>query len=195
MTNKKNRFFTLVFSCFPGAGEMYLGLYRQGISLMVAFFGILAVIGWVRLFAPLGLFCPVIWCYSFFHTHNLRRMTEEEFAAVEDRYYFTEYLGCEKDFRLTQRNRRLLGIVLILAAVSCLWERAVDLAAMVFPRMDYWYWSVAYGLPQIVVALAVLIAAVWLMKGTAGKTDKEEMPPMEAEEMPQMQEKEEQEGV
>ncbi len=38
MTNKKNRFFTLVFSCCPGAGEMYMGLYRQGVSLMGLFF-------------------------------------------------------------------------------------------------------------------------------------------------------------
>ena len=39
MTNQKNRFFTLVFSCCPGAGEMYMGLYRQGVSLMGLFFG------------------------------------------------------------------------------------------------------------------------------------------------------------
>lgn len=30
MTNKKNRFFTLVFSCCPGAGEMIHGAVSAG---------------------------------------------------------------------------------------------------------------------------------------------------------------------
>ena len=47
MTNKKNRFFTLVFSCCPGAGEMYMGLYRQGVSLMGLFFGTIALAAWL----------------------------------------------------------------------------------------------------------------------------------------------------
>ena len=33
MNNQKNRFWTFCFSLVPGAGEMYFGLYRQGISL------------------------------------------------------------------------------------------------------------------------------------------------------------------
>ena len=86
MTNKKNRFFTLVFSCCPGAGEMYLGLYRQGVSLMGLFFGTIALAAWLGFEELIFFICPIVWCYSFFHTHNLRRMTEEEFAAVEDKF-------------------------------------------------------------------------------------------------------------
>ena len=48
MTNKKNRFFTLVFSCCPGAGEMYMGLYRQGVSLMGLFFCTIALAAWLE---------------------------------------------------------------------------------------------------------------------------------------------------
>lgn len=43
MNNQKNRFWTFCFSLVPGAGEMYLGLYRQGISLMLCFFALLLV--------------------------------------------------------------------------------------------------------------------------------------------------------
>ena len=75
MTNKKNRFFTLVFSCCPGAGEMYMGLYRQGVSLMGLFFGTIALAAWLDFEELIFFICPIVWCYSFFHTHNLRRMT------------------------------------------------------------------------------------------------------------------------
>ena len=38
---KKNGFFTFCFSLMPGAGEMYLGFMKMGVSLMGLFFGII----------------------------------------------------------------------------------------------------------------------------------------------------------
>ena len=66
MTNKKNRFFTLVFSCCPGAGEMYLGLYRQGVSLMGLFFGTIALAAWLGFEELIFFICPIVWCYIYF---------------------------------------------------------------------------------------------------------------------------------
>ena len=37
-TKKKNKFFTFCFSLFPGAGEMYMGFMKAGVSLMLLFF-------------------------------------------------------------------------------------------------------------------------------------------------------------
>ena len=55
MTNQKNRFFTFIFSCCPGAGEMYLGLYRHGIGLMGLFFGAIVFALWLDLwFLPIS---------------------------------------------------------------------------------------------------------------------------------------------
>ena len=34
MTRKKNGFWTFVCSLVPGAGEMYMGFFKQGLSLM-----------------------------------------------------------------------------------------------------------------------------------------------------------------
>ena len=110
MTNKKNRFFTLVFSCCPGAGEMYLGLYRQGVSLMGLFFGTIALAAWLGFEELIFFICPIVWCYSFFHTHNLRRMTEEEFAAVEDKFIFADYVNLNKRPN-GNRKRDLLQMV------------------------------------------------------------------------------------
>ena len=37
MTKKKGKLLTFCWSLIPGAGEMYLGFFKQGISLMAAF--------------------------------------------------------------------------------------------------------------------------------------------------------------
>ncbi len=46
MTRKKNGFLTFIFSLLPGAGEMYMGFFKQGMSIMAIFF---------LLFLPLSL--------------------------------------------------------------------------------------------------------------------------------------------
>ena len=43
MTKKKSGFWTFLFSWIPGAGEMYMGFMRMGISLMILFWGIIAL--------------------------------------------------------------------------------------------------------------------------------------------------------
>ena len=113
MTNKKNRFFTLVFSCCPGAGEMYLGLYRQGVSLMGLFFGTIALAAWLGFEELIFFICPIVWCYSFFHTHNLRRMTEEEFAAVEDKFIFADYVNLNREWKCVLQRLPNVSVFLI----------------------------------------------------------------------------------
>ena len=65
MTRKKSRFLTFCCSLIPGAGEMYLGFLKQGVSIMSAFVIVYAIGGFI--FPPLTVFCAVIWFYSFFH--------------------------------------------------------------------------------------------------------------------------------
>ena len=40
---KKSRLFSLLCACWPGAGEMYLGLMNRGLAIMLLFWGIIAV--------------------------------------------------------------------------------------------------------------------------------------------------------
>ena len=137
MTNQKNRFFTLVFSCCPGAGEMYMGLYRQGVSLMGLFFGTIALAAWLGFEELIFFICPIVWCYSFFHTHNLRRMTEEEFATVEDRFIFADYVNLDRDWKCSPKHRRVFGFVLLLIALSELWKQAMYLMERFFYIPDF----------------------------------------------------------
>ena len=74
MTNKKNRLITFFVSLIPGAGEMYLGFYKTGVSIMSLFWGTIALFG--TLLPPIFYLLPVLWFYSFFHTHNLNSMSD-----------------------------------------------------------------------------------------------------------------------
>ena len=38
MKRKKGKFLTFCFSCIPGAGQMFLGFFKEGVSLMTMFF-------------------------------------------------------------------------------------------------------------------------------------------------------------
>ena len=163
MTNQKNRFFTLVFSCCPGAGEMYMGLYRQGVSLMGLFFGTIALAAWLGFEELIFFICPIVWCYSFFHTHNLRRMTEEEFATVEDRFIFADYVNLDRDWKCSPKHRRVFGFVLLLIALSELWKQAMYLMERFFYIPDF-AWALSHTIPQIVVAVVILVVALRLMR-------------------------------
>ena len=44
MKNKKSRFWVFVFSFLPGAGEMYMGFMKMGLSLMLGFMLTVAVV-------------------------------------------------------------------------------------------------------------------------------------------------------
>lgn len=41
MQRKKSKFLTFLFSLIPGAGEMYMGFMKMGVSLMAEFFAVL----------------------------------------------------------------------------------------------------------------------------------------------------------
>ena len=53
---------------------------------MSLFWGTIALFG--TLLPPIFYLLPVLWFYSFFHTHNLNSMSDEEFYTLEDDYLF-----------------------------------------------------------------------------------------------------------
>lgn len=180
MTNKKSPFFTLIFSLWPGAGEMYMGLYKQGISLMVLFFGSAAIGTWLRMEEIMILVWPIVWCYSFFHTHNLRRIPEEEFAALEDRFLFEEHI--EKDFawEFNEKHRRIFGVILLLMGITVLWRTALNILGAFFQMPDF-LWVLNAGLPQVLMAGIVLYAAVRLLREPKEAEDTEDFDAEEKE--------------
>lgn len=71
---RKSRILTFLFALWPGAGQMYLGYMKRGVSLMGLFFLIFAIMGFLGL-SFLAFLLPIIWFYAFFDTMNLRSMS------------------------------------------------------------------------------------------------------------------------
>lgn len=170
MTRKKNKLMTFLWSLIPGAGEMYLGFFKQGSTLMAAFFILLGIAGFLQL-NFLSFLAPLIWFYSFFHTNNLNTLPDEEFYAIDDDYMI-HWSSLTSNQTVIKKYRKLLAGCLIFFGASILWNN--------FNHLLFWYLLpmlnlteeagrliryIANSIPQAIVAIAVIIAGVYLIKG------------------------------
>lgn len=79
MSRRKSGFWTFICSLIPGAGEMYLGFLREGVSIMTLCAVLLACDSWIGLY-PAAYGLPILWFYSFFDTHNKAGLPEKSFT-------------------------------------------------------------------------------------------------------------------
>ena len=176
MRRKKNKFWTLIFSLLPGAGEMYLGFMKQGISLMTLFFAVIAICAFFNFEA--GLFIlPVIWFYSFFHVHNLNGSSDEEFAQVEDEYLV--HLPDEMtNWTLTGKKQAILAWGLIIVGVYSLWKIFLDVIYEIIPPELYSFmYTLSYLLPQLLLSILLIVLGVHLILGKKVQLDRENEDP------------------
>ena len=129
MNNQKNRFWTFCFSLVPGAGEMYFGLYRQGISLMLAFF-VLLMVPMMLGVGLLSLLAVILWFYSFLHVHNLRAMTPEAFGQLEDKYIWEDG---KINFKWKAKHKNWVGIGLVIVGIYLLWNSVLSWLNWILP--------------------------------------------------------------
>lgn len=120
MTRKKSKFMAFLWSLIPGAGEMYLGFFKQGASLMTAFWALLGISGFLQL-GFLTFLTPIIWFYSFFHTNNLNSMPDDEFYAMEEDYII-HFNDITSNKSAIKKYRKVLAGCLIFFGVSILWN-------------------------------------------------------------------------
>lgn len=174
MTRKKSGFLTFIFSFLPGAGEMYMGFMKQGITLMGAFFLLIFLATWLNIGALLFVL-PVLWCYGFFHVHNLRCMPDEEFYAVEDDYLFHLDQILPAGRRMEKYNRNVLALILIVIGVAILWDSLGDFIRWFLPSYwAGWYWGVTNRVPKLIISVALILGGVWLVRGKKRQLDEEE---------------------
>ena len=117
MTKQKKGLLLFLCSLVPGAGEMYMGFFKQGISIMLIFWGTFGLATLSSL-SFIVMFLPIMWCYSFFHVHNLKSMSEDDFYAVEDSYllHLDQFIGNADHF--VKKYRKLIAVFLIIFGVS-----------------------------------------------------------------------------
>lgn len=179
MTNKKNKFFTFCFSMIPGAGEMYLGFYKMGISLMLLFWGSIAIGGFLNLGISL-FFLPVIWFYSFFHVHNLNALPDEEFYALQDMWLVPVASDMDSINGWLRKFKRPLSVLVILMGFSMLWNVIMNVIhrfANYFSIPDEFYPVIntfSDAIPQAILAVAVILAGFYLIRSKKEALQQEE---------------------
>ena len=162
---KKNGFLTFVFACIPGAGQMYYGYMKRGLSMITIFcLGVVVA----AIIAPMVIVCPIVWMYSFFDTYDLiRRMTQGD--PKPDTVFLLESRNPLS--RLLPSGSRLLGWALV--ALGCWAIYSSVLEPLIIQFMG---WYVANLIPTLVVAGLLIAGGCWLISGPSSDAGSDGMP-------------------
>ena len=173
---KKNGILTFLFAFVPGAGQMYQGYMKRGLSLITLFF--LCIMAGMLLLEQLVLTALIVWMYSFFDTFNLRAQFIAGTAPADD--YLVHFNT--KDARLTlffRDSHKLVGwalialgamvayqniIMRVLGDVMWRWGQNSPFFRAVYLMLD--------ELPEVVVCVALIVCGVWLVRGPKGRKQK-----------------------
>lgn len=161
---KKNSFFTFCFAFIPGAGQMYLGMMKRGVSLMLAFSVISVAAGFLYL-PILTVFLPVLWFFAFFDTFNIKAIPYEQRAA-QDAFLFQLDEAFHRDWKaLVQRqphpDRRRLHHPRFLSALH---QPAASLSVEAFGYLP-WLYDLLRAVPSLIVAVAIIALGIHLAFG------------------------------
>ena len=173
---KKNGILTLLFAFIPGAGQMYQGYMKRGLSLVLMAAAISMA---AMLIPPIAFALLVVFMYSFFDTFNLRAQISMGTAPEDDYLVHINW----KDQRMQEfmmDSHKLLGWGLIvlgalvayqnilmntLGDIVWRWGQSSPFFRALYLMMDQ--------LPEIVVCVALIICGAWLVCGPKGRKPKQ----------------------
>lgn len=170
MQKKKNRFLLFIWSLIPGAGEMYLGFMKMGVSLMLGF-ALLVLLPVVTYIDALAVFPVVMYIYSFFHANNLGTLSDEEFYATKDQYLFgmEGVDGIEKiRISISAKYKKITAIILIVIGATMLLRMIYDLLVHIFGWDNFYVTQIRFcmnRMPRVVIAIAVIWIGCRLIRG------------------------------
>ena len=117
----KNGLLTLLFAFIPGAGQMYQGYMKRGLSLMLMCCAICVL---AVLFSPIAFFLMLVFMYSFFDTLNLRAQIALGNAPADD--YLVHLDPKDKRLaRLLLDSHKLVGWALIAFGALIAYENII----------------------------------------------------------------------
>ncbi|HYE68221.1 MAG TPA: hypothetical protein VEA58_06380 [Anaerovoracaceae bacterium] len=168
MITKRSKFWTIVFAFLPGAGHMYNGFMKLGVSFMGLFFGLWMVASVINI-GPLAFLAPVIWFYAFFDCVNKIFQNDDEFYMQEDHYLFTREQLESMNIHIFKERNLLIGGILILIGIYALWNNVVlhILSSYDLLSPAVYQAIVNFGniIPQLVVGSLIVWAGIALIMG------------------------------
>lgn len=171
MIKQKKGFFVFVCSLVPGAGEMYMGFRKQGLSIMTLFWGVIALCATLNV----GVFAavlPVIWFYSFFNVHNLKSLTEEEFYSLKDDYAFHAERIIGNRGMIFKKYHTQMSIAIIIVGGLALWNCIPFVLRGILPDTAFYFMDfITSVIPRAVIGIAMVVLGIYLLSGRKDKAD------------------------
>ena len=169
MMKKKSGFFTIVFSFVPGAGQMYQGYMKRGVSLMALFWAVILAASLLNV-GELGYALPVIWFYSFFDALNIRGYTPQEWEENPDEFLFlSSQTGRSLGEKLKNVKSKGLGVGLIALGGYLLVRNLFHMASAWLEPLSSplfrIFREVFSRLPSFAVAAAIILLGFYLIRG------------------------------
>ena len=172
----KNGILTFLFAFCPGAGQMYQGYMKRGLSLITMF--CLFVAAGVTMLDVLAVGCAIVWMYSFFDTYDLiRHMAagepKEDSLLVPGNY--------EEIKKLLPQHNRLIGWGLVGFGVWALYDTFIStwLYTLLCSLVGNGYaYDIITGIPNVVIAALLIFAGLKLLGLHPEKKNRDdELPP------------------
>ena len=165
---KKNALLTFIFACIPGAGQMYYGYMKRGLSL-ITFFCLFIMAG--TLVDALVVGSIIVWMYSFFDTYDLIR----HLAAGEPKNDDLLLPGSWDDIKaMLPQHNKLLGWGLIAFGIWALYDILIS-DWLTTALTHYFGYGIVYdfihGLPNIMVGILLVFAGIKLLGLHPAKKD------------------------
>lgn len=165
MRKKKSRFLTFIFSMLPGAGHMYIGFMKIGVSFMSVFFFLIFLSSWLDI-GPLLFIAPLIWFYSFFDCMNKASADEEQLSTLEDKYLFSIDKLANLDTNLFKKRRMFIGVIVLLLGIYLITE---NLMHMLEPYLSNQLYYLIFGLirqtPRLIIGALIIAIGIKLIQG------------------------------
>lgn len=167
MITKRSKFWTIVFAFLPGAGHMYNGFMKLGVSFMGLFFAVWAA-AFVIDIGAIAFLAPVIWFYAFFDCINRVFVPDDEFYIQEDHYLFTKEQLERWNIKLKERNL-IVGIALIVVGAYTLWNNVIIHMLTTYDMIPEFAYNMIYDignvLPRLIVGILIIWAGIVLIQG------------------------------
>ncbi len=171
MRKEKNKFLTFCFSLIPGAGHMYMGFMKTGLSLMAGFLFVILLSSFLSI-GPLLFVLPLIWFYSFFDCMNKRYSTDEEFSLLEDNYLFSIDKIVKIDKGIFKKHRMFTGIFLVLLGGYLIFNNIINsLARYMSGRVYDTLSAIIRVAPQVIIGIAIITVGARLIIGKKKECD------------------------
>lgn len=174
----KNGFFTFCFACIPGAGQMYQGYMKRGLSILTILLVAVGIGSIFYLDAFLVMAVLIIWMYSFFDTFNIRNQILQGVPPV-DEYMFALPQNVGEGVNKVIKNGKWLGWGCIGGGVFLLYQSFVSpllyslIESINNDALRQTFYRCMNNMGNLVVAVVLVYVGVRLLKGSKKEAEAE----------------------